>query len=234
MTLPLAISLLLLVILFENSLQLDAATLTLMSGHALGKQTSRRRLQKLVSSFTWGVVFIWWLLVSTTCLMLYFSLGGSLVTVNFWALLIILAVAQALILICLLLLHPNTQHPWVRQGFKNFLTKRAQKTSSTAEAFSLGVASVIGQLPVLIVPLIIAGSTLINFSNRYLIINIAWFSLLTALPLFIIRCLINSETSIATVQKFCWRNRSFFKGLLIISLLTLGLLALNFLKVVEL
>lgn len=234
MTTVLSLSLLALVILFENSLQLDAATITFMSGHALGKQTSRQKLTKLTRGFTWGVVFIWWLLISTACLILYFSFGDWLETISFWGLLAMLTIAEGLILICLILLHPNRQHPWVGASFRDFLYKRARRTKSSAEAFSLGASSVIAQLPVLIIPLGTAGAALLSFPGHQLVAGTVLFSLATGLPLMIIYGLISFETSIAAVQQFCFKYRSFFKGLLIITLLTMGLVAVNLLKVIGL
>lgn len=234
MAISLALSLLALVALFENSLQLDAATLTFMSGHALGKQTSHRRLVKLTRSFTMGAVFIWWLLVSTTCLILYFSFGNFLGTIDFWGLLAILSIAEGLILICLILLHPDHQHPWISTGFKDFLYKRAKRTNSPAEAFSLGISSVVAQLPILIVPLILAGATLLSLPSHNLIIGILIFSIVAGLPLLIIHSLVSYKISISAIQQFCFKYRSFFKGMLIITLLTMGLIAINLLKVAEL
>ena len=226
----LIIGVLILVIAFIASLQLDLATLTLMSGHSLGRQTSRKRLVELIDNFVLGVGFITWLLISTTSLVLYFSFADQLFTARFWSLMIIFLGVQIALSLIAILLKPNNPNPWIWQEFRHFLTNRAEKTHSPAEAFSLGVTSQLAQLPVLILPLALASISLLALPGKYLVWGTVGFSLVVSLPLFIIGLLIKTGTNIASIQSFIISNRRFFKIMLILCLVTLSIFIISYLN----
>ena len=220
---------LVLVVIFVMSLQLELSIATLMSGHSLGRQTSRRRLGQMLSQFTIGFVLIAWLLFASVCLVVtniditfQWLIDGTL-----WWVLIGLLVVQVIIMAVLQIKRPKLPHPWLSKDMRSFLTTRATKTKSPAEAFSLGVTSLLACSAVLTLPLIVAAIVTMWFLPGFLLVVITiLFSLLVGTPLVVMQFFVLNDTPVSTIQKFSVKNRQFFRIIQVVSLLLLiGLIA---------
>lgn len=219
-----AVSSMFLVALFVTTLQFDLSIVTFMSGHALGRQTSQRRLRLMVDQFTIGFVLMAWLIISTTCLVLHFSLHELVNTSWFWTLASLLILGQTLLMALLGFGKKTTPHPWLSQAMRHFLTKRASKTRSPAEAFSLGLTGFITQTPVILLPFVITSAILLALPNQWLVPGTVVFSLILSAPLLVFRgYLLNNQSGVG-VQQFVIKNRRFFQIIRLICLLILALI----------
>lgn len=213
---------LVLVAIFMMTSQLELSIAALMSGHSLGQQTSRRRLNQMLNQFTVGFVLITWLLFASIGLVVtnfYFPLqwlsNGLL-----WPILAALLALQVAIMVLLQICRPKLPHPWLTQDMRTFLTKRATKTKSPAEAFSLGVTSLLASLGVLILPLTIAAAATMWYLPGFLLVTTTiLFSLVVGLPLVIVQLFVLNDTPISTVQRFTIKHRRFFQLVRTVSLL---------------
>ena len=228
---------LVLVIICIMSLQLELSIATLMSGHSLGQKTSRRRLNQMLNQFTVGYVLIAWLLFSAICLVvsnLDFVFYQWLDDGKLWLALAILLTIQVILLIVAQIRQPKSPHPWLFKDMRTFLTSRATKTKSPAEAFSLGVTSLLAGLGVLAVPLGVAATTTIWYLPSYLLITLTiLFSLVAGLPLVVMQLFVLNDTPISEIQRFTIKNRRFFQIVRIISLLLLTGLIISLLTTPE-
>lgn len=206
----LSVSVLILGVVFILCLNLDLSVASLMSGHALGKQTSQRRLKSLLTSFHFGFTLMAWLLISSLCLVLYFGLNQLLSQNQLDLTLTVLLLVQGLILIFMNQLKSETTHTWLQPSLRHFLTKRATQTRSAAEAFSLGLSSFLAASFVITLPLLSIALTLLELSNTYLIPTTILISLILGLPLAISRICLRRQGSLMMVLHFITKQRRFF------------------------
>ena len=218
------VSSLFLVAFFVMALQLDLSVATFMSGHALGRQTSQRRLRLMVDQFALGFVIMTWLVISTTCLVLHFSLHDLIKTSWFWTIISGVILGQGLLMTLLDFSKKTSPHPWLNQVMRQFLTKRASKTRSPAEAFSLGLTSFLTQTPIVLLTFIVAGATLLVLPGQFLVPGTIIFSLTLGVPLLMFRGYLRNNQSGVGVQQFIVKNRRFFQIVRLICLLVLVLI----------
>ena len=207
---PITISSLIIIIfagLIHASFQLSLSVLTLLSGHSIGKQTSRRRVLRLSSNFIGGVVIATLLLVSTISYYLTLFVSHVSSTEQFTA-----AIASGLMIGLGIATWAFYYRPtrgttlWLPRNFAEYLTKRSKSTKSTAEAFSLGIISVVAEIIFIIAPILASSLAIITLPNIWWQISgIILYIILSALPLLIINSLINTGHSIADLQK--WREK---------------------------
>lgn len=216
-----AIGVLVLVVIYLSCLPLDLAVITLMSGHSLGQQTSQKRLRQLTSQFILGVGIMLWLLISSICLVLYFNFNHWLNQPLGWLAIVILLAIQILFLLITRLRQPDLPHAWLPQDMRHFLTKRATKTKSPAEAFSLGLTSLFVELPIAAIPLIVAGLALLLLPSYWLVFATVAFSVLTILPLVFARLSLINRRPTSILQRHLAQNRTFFHYFSLASLLVL-------------
>ncbi|MGI6612126.1 MAG: hypothetical protein ACOX0Z_00925 [Candidatus Nanosyncoccaceae bacterium] len=213
---------LVLVAIFVMSLQLELSVATLMSGHSLGRQTSRRRLNQMLNQFTIGFMLITWLMFASVCLVvtnidiiLQWLIDGML-----WVFLIIALLIQATVTVIAQARHPKLPHPWLPKDMRTFLTTRATKTKSPAEAFSLGVTSLLACFSVLTLPLIVAAIATMWYLPGFLLVVITiLFSLIVGAPLVIMQFFVLNDTPISAIQRFTIKHRRFFQIIQVVSLL---------------
>lgn len=220
---------LVLVAIFVMSLQLELSIATLMSGHSLGRQTSRRRLNQMLNQFTVGFILITWLMFASVCLVvtnidiiLQWLIDGVL-----WIFLIIALLIQAIATVIVQARYSKLPHPWLLKDMRTFLTTRATKTKSPAEAFSLGVTSLLACFGVLTLPLIVAAiATMWYLPGFLLVIITVLFSLIVGAPLVVMQFFILNDTPISAIQRFTIKHRRFFQIIQVVSLLLIiGLIA---------
>lgn len=93
---------------------------------------------------------------------------------------------------------------WLPRGFADYLSKRSKATRSSAEAFALGLTSVIAELLFIIGPLLAATLAIVTLPTlEWRLAGIALYLLLSMLSLLVITGMVGSGHSIARLQK--WR-----------------------------
>lgn len=207
---PLTISSLIIIIfagLIHASFQLSLSVLTLLSGHSIGQKTSQRRLLKLSSNFVSGVLAITLLLLSATSYYLALFVHHVNSTEQFIA-----AISSGLMIGLGVATWAFYYRPtpgtslWLPRNFADHLTKRSKSTKNTAEAFSLGVVSVLAEIIFIIAPLLASSLAIITLPDIWWQIgSVILYTVISALPLIIINALINAGHSIANLQK--WREK---------------------------
>lgn len=111
---------------------------------------------------------------------------------------------------------------WIPRPLANFLTERTKSTSHGAEAFSLGLTSVISELIFIITPIIISGLALIQLAPLWQLAGIAIYAVISLLSLTIVWVLIGSGHKLSRIQEWREANKYFLQfaagsGLVILS-----------------
>lgn len=208
--------------LIHASFQTSVSVLTLLSGHALGTKTAHLRLLRLTGSFIIGAGFFSLLLLSTLALVLatIFPDGTPLIV---WA---ISAGIAAGVGVSVWLFYYRRQHGtvlWLPRNVADYLSSRAKSTKQPAEAFALGMMSVVSEVVFLLAPLLITALVLIRLEPAMQLVGIGIYTVLSLTPLFVVYVLLGGGHSVARIQRWREANKRFMQFAAGSGLLILGI-----------
>lgn len=219
-----SLSIIALAAIIHSSFQLSISVLTLLSGHAIGARHSRARILKLTSSFIAGAVIMTLLLLATLSFVIMNVFGGDtpqLVWASASGLMIGVGVAVWLYY------YRKEQGTslWIPRPIALFLTKRTKATKQSAESFSLGMMSVVGELLFIVAPLFLAALVLVQLPAVWQLFGILSYAFISALTLFTVWVLIGSGHKLSRIQKWREDNKGFLQfaagaGLIILAIFT--------------
>lgn len=191
--------------ILHASFQLGASLLTLLSGHSLGKQRSKQHLASLNLSYIGGVFLASLLLLASLSYAATLMPDTLTVSTTLWT---IVAFLNIVIGVCVMLFYfrrrSGTQL-WLPRIMAKYLTERTKKTKSSAEAFSLGIGSVIGELAFLIAPLSLMALVLVQKTPYAQVGGLVLYIVIATLPLLVVNAMINFGQPVSTIQR--WRER---------------------------
>ena len=212
--------------MIHASFHLSISTLTLLSGHTLSRERSHLKLVKLSSALTFGAV--------SATILLFCSLAFTLeIFYSFklyqaiWAILIGTSIGTAFSVWIFYYRRNSVKtsgtEMWVPRSFAKYLNSRAQKTRHSAEAFSLGVSSILSEIIFIATPIISAALASIHLQPAYQFLAVILYVSVANLPLFIISCLISGGHPLAQIQIWRENNKRFLQfaaglGLIILAL----------------
>jgi hypothetical protein len=197
--------------LIHASFQLSVSVLTLLSGHAIGAKKSRARVLRLTTSYTTGAGVMTLMVLSLTSL-IFLHAFGTTIPLLVWALVcgLVLGIGIAVWLFYYRRSGRGTEL-WIPRAFATFLTDRSKKTHLGAEAFSLGLTSVIAELIFIIPTVAITALVLIDLPAVWQLVGIGIYTVISLLGLLIVWSLISSGRSLARIQKWRTENKRFLQ-----------------------
>lgn len=206
--------------LIHASFQLSVSMLTLLSGHAIGAKTAHSKVLRLAGSFFIGVMVMTMLLVSFVAFIFQHSFGST-VPIMAWAVGCGLLLGLGIAVWAFYYRRGEGTSLWLPRGMAKYLGARAKATRHSAEAFSLGMSSVVAELIFVIAPVIIAALVLIRLAPLWQLVGIATYTLVSLLSLAIVNVLIGSGHRLSSIQKWREDNKRFLQfaagsGLLIL------------------
>lgn len=213
--------------LIHASFHLSISALTLLSGHSLSKKHSHLKLVKLSSAFTLGVIISTIFLFCTFAF--YFeTLYSFEISHIIWGVLIGLSVGSA-ISVWGFYYKRNSKNQsgtemWIPRGFAKFLNNRSSKTKHSAEAFSLGVTSIISEILFIFTPITAAVLSSMNLTPSWQFVAITLYTTLANLPIFIVFCLISGGHPIGKIQIWRENNKRFLQFASGVGLLALAVI----------
>lgn len=196
--------------LIHASFQLSVSMLTVMSGHALSKKTSHGRLLRLAGGFTLGV----WLMIALLLSLLVVIWQNTFYAIPplVWAAAAGLSIGVGLAVWLFYYRHRQQGTIlWLPRPMAHYLERRARQTTYTAEAFGLGLSSVIGELIFSCAPILITSLVLIGLPVPLQIAGLVLYTTLAAFPLGIIYFLIGGGHSLAKIQRWREANKRFLQ-----------------------
>lgn len=197
--------------LIHASFQLSVSVLTLLSGHAIGAQKTRARVLRLTTSYTTGAGVMTLLLLSFVSL-IFLHAFGTTIPLLVWALVcgLVLGIGVA---VWLFYYRRDTEGTelWIPRSFAKFLTERSKKTHQNAEAFSLGLTSVVSELIFIIPTVSIAALVLIGLPPVWQLVGIGIYTVISLIGLLIVWSIVGSGGSLARIQKWRAANKRFLQ-----------------------
>ena len=197
-------------------LQLSLGTLLLLYHSSLGRFV-KKKTKSLASSFISGVCLMSFLFLATSTF-LSFALFSS--PLSKFLLSIYVGVLLALALITwFLYFRPGKSKKestelWLPKKISRFIDSRAKITNNNSEAFSLGLLTVFGELPFTFILFLLSGASLLELPENFEILALVFFSVLSVLPLIVLRLAIRKGKTVVEIQRFRVKNKFFFKTLI--------------------
>jgi len=190
--------------------QLSVSVLTLLTSHTLGNKQTQAKLLRLTIGFLVGAGIMTILLLSSVSLLLL-SIFGTETPQIIWASGCGLLVGVAISIWLFYFRHEKGTTLWIPRSFATYLTERIHSTKLAAEAFGLGLSSVIGEILFIIAPLVISALVLIQLPSMWQLVGIGIYTVISLLSLIIIWILIGSGHSISQIQKWRETNKHFLQ-----------------------
>lgn len=228
-----AIVLMAFLVMLHMSFQLATSVLTLLTGHSLSRYRASRRVMTLNIAFISGAgVTTFLLLIGMTALAVIW-IDPKIYTLVRLVLFSAMMITAMLIMVAYYRRGKGTQL-WIPRRFAAFLSNRAAKTTNTVEALSLGIISVIAELPFTAVILMACAITLATQlpldSHTFIVLVYAVFSVL---PLLIIAILLSGGHRLSTIQRWRESNKIFLQYASGIGLVAAAVYVLVFFIIVQ-
>lgn len=208
--------------LIHASFQLSISMLTLLSGHAIGAKSSRVRLSRLMSGFVFGAVVMTTLIVTFLTYTASIFLGKIPSSLG-WAIASGLALGLA---VAVWIFYYRRGEPgtslWLPRGFAHYLSSRTKATKQSAEAFGLGLTSVVAELLFILAPALLASMALVHLPRELQLVGLAVYVGLASLSLIVVYVLVGSGHKLSNIQKWREQNRKFLQFIAGSALAVLG------------
>lgn len=196
--------------LVHASFQLSVSVLTLLRSHAVGSKQSQAKTIRLTFGFVSGAFVMTLLLLSFISLLLLNTFGKD-APQFVWAIACGLLIGVGLAVWFFYYRRDKGTTLWIPRSFARHLTERSKATTSAAEAFSLGLTSVISELLFIAAPLIISALVLVQLPGIWQLVGIAIYTIVSLVTLFSIWVLISSGHRLSEIQKWRETNKHFLQ-----------------------
>lgn len=210
MTLYDTLAIIALAALIHASFQLSVSLLTLLSSHTVSKKSSHNRLLALSGGFIGGVVFMTTVIMCTIIFVANHLLGNSIPHLA-WAVVCGLMVGLAVAVWTFYYRRNHGTTLWLPRPFARYLHERTKATTHTAEAFGLGLSSVVAELIFIIAPLTATALLVIPLQPTEQLLAIGMYVAISAFPLLLIVMLVGGGHKISHIQKWRETNKRFLQ-----------------------
>lgn len=221
MGITVSLAIIILAALIHSSFQLSVSVLTVLSGHTIGAKHTYKRLFGLTTSFLLGAALVTFLLIASAAF-LATNLFGSKIPEVVWAGSCGLLFGVALSVWMFYYRRQKGTALWVPRGVAKYLMDRTKATKIKAEAFGLGVNSVIGEILFIIAPLVIGALVIAQLPPVWQIIGVIIYSVISLSSLVVVWMLIGGGHTLGKIQKWREDNKYFLQfiagaGLIVLS-----------------
>ena len=207
--------------LIHASFQLGVSVLTLLSGHSLSRKRSQFRVFRLTTSFVSGVATMSLLILSFFALFLgYISTDDNHILL--WSIISGLLIGVGIAVWIFYYRPGEGTRLWLPRGIASFLTDRTKATKRSAEAFSLGTTTVLGELPFLIAPLAVSAYALIHLPTTWQVVGIALYVIISMSSLGVVWMLVGGGHKLSAIQAWREKHKMFLQFIAAAGLLVLG------------
>lgn len=191
------------------SLQLGTGTLLLLYHESLGRKVPKK-VKRVTSGFIFGSLLFSILTVATAMLVILIVFGGPL-KMDGLVFLVSATLAVAIIVLFLYYRRGRNTMLWIPNWVAKYLRRRAAKAEGAAEGIALGMTTALGELPFALIIIIIAANSLLNLPRAGIILAIVVYGIITVMPLMITKMVIRNGKTLAEIQKWRVKNKTFFR-----------------------
>jgi hypothetical protein len=207
--------------LIHASFQLSISMLTLLSGHAIGNKASQARVARLTGGFVGGAVLMTTLIVSFLVCTITTLLGRD-ISPLLWAVASGFSLGLAVAVWIFYYRRERGTALWIPRGFARYLSNRTKATKESAEAFGLGVSSVISELLFIIAPALIGALSIISLPRSLQLLGLMLYVVVSTFSLILVYVLVGSGHKLSRIQKWRETNKRFLQFIAGSALAVLG------------
>ena len=184
--------------------QLSVSVLTLLNSHTIGRRLANQTLMSLNFWYIIGVGVMIALLQLAAISVERLAMDRNPMLATIVSLSILPLVA--LMVVLFYYRHGRGTQLWLPRSATEYITSRAKKTKSVLEAFSLGMTTVVAELPFVIAPLAIIAFAFNGFSaDKWFSLSVG-YALAVCAPLIFVSFYISSGHKVSAVQR--WREEA--------------------------
>lgn len=195
--------------LVHATLQLGVGTLLLLYHASLGKHV-KRKTRELVTNYILGNGFLTALAVAGAGFIIYIICQGPM---NPAMLTIVVGILVGLAISVWAFYYRmgKSTELWLPKSIAGFINKRAKLTESNTEAFSLGMLACFAEFPFTLILILVTANSILALPQALQILAIAIYTLLSVLPLAIMRIVVRKGQTVVDVQRWRIKNKNFIR-----------------------
>jgi len=209
--------------LIQSSFALGVSMLALLTGRVLAKSESAHNLRKLSFFYVFGSFATTFVLITSTIYILLqipiIWYGDRVIFAGaqdyrVWRTLVSIVIGVGIVILLF----------YYRRGKKNgtrlqllprnaaeYLYERTRVTKQSFEAFILGIASIVFELVYIFAPIVIAANLILNLASAQQILAIFIYTIISIVPLVILRINNRRGGKISAFQKWREKNKKFLQ-----------------------
>jgi hypothetical protein len=210
MDIPSSLAIVTLAALIHASFQLSVSVLTLLSGHAVGAKKSQAKVARMTFGFVGGAGVMTLLSLSFVSLV-FLHIFGPNTPQWVWAIACGLLIGVGLAVWFFYYRKEHGTTLWIPRSFARHLSERSKATEHSAEAFSLGLTSVVSELLFIAAPMVISALVLVQLGGMWQLLGIVIYAVISLLPLISVWILIGSGHKISDIQRWRESNKKFLQ-----------------------
>lgn len=196
--------------LVHASFQLSVSVLTLLSSHAIGSKNSQAKVARLTFGFVAGSAVMTLLALSFIALV-FLHLFGTNTPLFVWAIACGLLIGVGVAVWAFYYRRERGTTLWIPRGMARHLSERSKETKHSAEAFSLGLTSVLSELLFIAAPMVISALVLVQLPGMWQLVGIGIYAIVSILTLLSVWVLIGSGHKLSDIQKWRESNKRFLQ-----------------------
>ena len=208
------------------TLQLGLGALLLLYHASLGKHI-RKKTRVLVSSYISGVGMLVFLAIAAIAFLMdrYF---GKALYIEELLIVVGMLVALAVAAWAIYYRRGKSTELWLPRTVARFIDKRAKETSSSTEAFSLGVLTSLAEMPFTLILVVIAANSILKLEPLFQLLAVVLYTIIAIVPLVVMRLAIRRGSTVVDVQQWRVRHKNFLRTITGIGFLMLAMFILAF------
>lgn len=216
-----ALSIVALAALIHTSFQLGVSMVTLLSSHTGGKRLDGKHSLRMVGAFLGGTVVMTALLISSISYTTSALFRGN-VPDFVWEFTAGALVAIGIAVWIFYYRRGDGTSLWLPRPLARLLHERIQVTTLSAEAFSLGLTSVLAEIIFLVVPVTAASLAILTLPTIWQLPAVIIYVVVASLSMIVVSALIGSGRKLTHIQEWRESNKRFLQfisgcGLLVLS-----------------
>ena len=191
----------------QASLQLSLGGLILLYHASMGRHR-RRKTRSLTRHYILGAGVISFLMVCALAFMISSLFNGALKT-EYLIICVGVFLASALVMWLFYYRRGRNTELWLPRSFTRFIQRRAKTTNDNVEAFSLGMLSSFAEMPLSIALYFVVANCILNLSAQDQIIAVIGYTIMSIIPLLVLKLRVRTGQNVVEVQKWRVRNKAF-------------------------
>ena len=191
----------------QASLQLSLGGLILLYHASMGHHR-RRKTRYLARNYILGAGVISFLMVCALGFLISSLFNGAL-KIEWLIICVGIFLASALVMWLFYYRRGHNTELWLPRSFTHYIQRRAKTTGDGIEAFSLGMLSSFAEMPLSIALYFVVANCILNLSAQYQIAAVIGYTIMSIIPLLILRLRVRTGQNVVEVQKWRVRNKAF-------------------------